>query len=318
MNNGLAFVFPGQGSQSVGMLSNLAEDFPVVTEVFAQASEALGFDLWSLCLDGPEERLNQTENTQPALLTASYAVWRAWEEQGGAKPELLAGHSLGEYTALICAEVLNFTDAVRLVADRGRLMQAAVPKGKGAMAAISGLDDEVIIEICGKATEDEVVSAANFNFPGQVVIAGDVRAMDRAIELAKAEGAKRVTLLSVSVPSHCRLMAPAAEKLEQRVNELKFAPAAIPVIQNVDARVRSNPEEIKQALILQLHQPVFWSRSIVSMCRQGIIRIIECGPGKVLRGLIRRIEKDIDCAGISDTDSLNAALSSINDTDERR
>ena len=291
MNNGLAFVFPGQGSQSVGMLSDLAENFPVVAEIFAMASAALGFDLWSLCLDGPEERLNQTENTQPALLAASYAVWRTWEEQDGARPSLLAGHSLGEYTALVCAGVLDFTDAVSLVADRGRFMQAAVPREEGAMAAIAGLDDETVTEICDRAAQDEVVSAANFNFPGQVVIAGNAKAMDRAIALAKEAGAKRATLLSVSVPSHCQLMAPAVDKLKQRVNELDFAPADIPVVQNVDARLRSDPEEIKQALILQLHQPVFWSRSIASMHRQGITKIIECGPGRVLSGLIRRIEK---------------------------
>ena len=308
MNRGLAFVFPGQGSQSVGMLSDLAENFSIVGDVFTIASEALGFDLWSLCLNGPGDQLNQTENTQPALLASGYAVWKVWEKQGGAKPALLAGHSLGEYTALVCAGVLEFSDAISLVADRGRFMQTVVPPDEGAMAAISGLDDGQVMDICSKAAQDEVVSVANFNFPGQVVIAGNIRAMKRAMALAKEAGAKRTTLLSVSVPSHCPLMAPAAEKLKHRMNEIDFSPADIPIVQNIDAQIRSDPEEIKQALISQLHQPVLWSRSIVSMNVQGIVKIIECGPGRVLSGLIRRIEKNIVCASVFDSASLNTAL----------
>ena len=308
MSSGLAFVFPGQGSQSVGMLSDLAEDFPIVADIFAEASTKLGYDLLSLCLNGPEERLNQTEFTQPALLTASYAIWRIWQEQGGLRPEFMAGHSLGEYTALVCAGVLDFTDAVGLMAERGRFMQEAVPRGAGSMAAISGLDDAAVIDVCARAAQDEVVSAANFNFPGQVVIAGTARAVERACTLAKETGARRVTPLTVSVPSHCRLMAPAADRLQRRVDEITFTPAVIPVVQNIDARARTDPDDIKQGLVLQLHRSVMWSKSITEIQQHGIIRIIECGPGKVLSGLIRRIDKDITCNSISDTVSLNAAL----------
>ena len=308
MSSGLAFVFPGQGSQSVGMLSDLAEDFPIVADIFAEASIKLGYDLLTLCLNGPEERLNQTEFTQPALLTASYAIWRIWQEQGGLRPEFMAGHSLGEYTALVCAGVLDFTDAVGLMAERGRFMQEAVPRGAGSMAAISGLDDAAVIDVCARAAQDEVVSAANFNFPGQVVIAGTAGAVERACTLAKETGARRVTPLTVSVPSHCRLMAPAADRLQRRVDEITFTPAVIPVVQNIDARARTDPDDIKQGLVLQLHRSVMWSKSITEIQQHGITRMIECGPGRVLSGLIRRIDKDITCTSISDTDSLNAVL----------
>lgn len=305
----LAFVFPGQGSQSVGMLSDLADNFPVVTGIFSAASEELDYDLLALCLDGPEEQLNRTEYTQPALLTASYAIWRAWHDRGGARPGFLAGHSLGEYTALVCAGVLDFVDAVGLVAERGRIMQDAVPHGTGAMAAVSGLDDAAVIDVCARAAGDEVVSAANFNFPGQVVIAGNTGAVDRACELAKTAGARRVTPLPVSVPAHCSLMAPAADRLQQRVNRVDFAPAAIPVVQNVDARARTDPDEIRQALMLHMHQPVLWSKCIGLMRDSGVGRMVECGPGKVLSGIIRRIDRDMNCSGIADTASLEAALS---------
>ena len=308
MSSGLAFVFPGQGSQSVGMLSDLAEDFPIVADIFAEASIKLGYDLLTLCLNGPEERLNQTEFTQPALLTASYAIWRIWQEQGGLRPEFMAGHSLGEYTALVCAGVLDFTDAVGLMAERGRFMQEAVPRGAGSMAAISGLDDAAVIDVCARAAQDEVVSAANFNFPGQVVIAGTAGAVERACTLAKETGARRVTPLTVSVPSHCRLMAPAADRLQRRVDEITFTPAVIPVVQNIDARARTDPDDIKQGLVLQLHRSVMWSKSITEIQQHGITRMIECGPGRVLSGLIRRIDKDITCTSISDTESLNAVL----------
>ncbi|MCY4364385.1 MAG: ACP S-malonyltransferase [Gammaproteobacteria bacterium] len=307
--DGLAFVFPGQGSQSVGMLSGLAENFPAVTGIFAEASARLDYDLLSLCLNGPEDKLNRTEYTQPALLTASYAIWRIWQDNGGARPGFLAGHSLGEYTALVCAEVLDFADAVELVADRGRIMQDAVPHGAGAMAAVSGLDDDTVIDVCAGAAQEEVVSAANFNFPGQVVIAGNAGAVERACDLAKKAGARRVTPLPVSVPAHCRLMLPAADRLQLRVNEIDFAPAAIPVVQNVDARARTDPGEIKEAMMLHMHQPVLWSKCIALMRDKGIGRIIECGPGRVLSGLIRRVDKNIACNGISDTASLDAALS---------
>ena len=291
------------------MLSDMAENFPVAADTFAEASAQLGYDLLSLCSNGPEETLNQTEYTQPALLTAGYAAWRVWLEQGGRHPAYVAGHSLGEYTALVCAGVIGFTDAVGLVADRGRLMQQAVPQGTGAMAAVSGLDDETVIDVCARAAQDEVVSAANFNFPGQVVIAGHSRAVERACALAKSAGARRVTPLPVSVPSHCSLMMPAAHQLQSRVDEINFKPAEIPVVQNVDAEARTDPGEIKQALVLQLHQSVLWSKCIAAMQRLGVTGMIECGPGKVLNGLIRRIDKHIVCAGISDTESLNQALS---------
>ena len=307
--DGLAFVFPGQGSQSVGMLSGLAENFPAVAGIFAEASARLDYDLLSLCLHGPEDKLNRTEYTQPALLTASYAIWRIWQDNGGARPGFLAGHSLGEYTALVCAGVLGFADAVELVADRGRIMQDAVPHGAGAMAAVSGLDDDTVIDVCAGAAQEEVVSAANFNFPGQVVIAGNAGAVERACELAKKAGARRVTPLPVSVPAHCRLMLPAADRLQLRVNEIDFAAAAIPVVQNVDARARTDPGEIKEAMMLHMHQPVLWSKCIALMRDKGIGRIIECGPGRVLSGLIRRVDKNIACNGMSDTASLDAALS---------
>ena len=305
----LAFVFPGQGSQSVGMLSGLAQDSPIVGETFAQASAKLGYDLLSLCLNGPETTLNRTEHTQPALLTAGYAVWRVWQERGGGSPAYLAGHSLGEYTALVCAGVVAFTDAVSLVAERGRFMQEAVPQGAGSMAALSGLDDETVIAVCEQAAQGDVVSAANFNFPGQVVIAGAARAVERACALAKTAGARRVTPLPVSVPSHCALMRPAAERLQQRMDDITFSPASIPVVQNVDAVTRTDPVAIKQALVLQLHQSVQWSECISAMQRHGVTRMIECGPGKVLSGLVRRIDRNISCAGIADTASLNTALS---------
>ena len=320
MAGNIAFVFPGQGSQSVGMTANLADNFPLTGRIFAEASAKLGYDLLSLCLDGPEEKLNRTEYTQPALLTAGYAAWRVWQEQGGSLPAYMAGHSLGEYTALVCAGAMNFTDAVALVAERGRFMQEAVPGGAGSMAAISGLDDEAVIDVCDEAARDEVVSAANFNFPGQVVIAGDAAAVARACKLAKESGARRVTPLPVSVPSHCRLMEPAAERLQLLVNEMTFTPAAIPVIQNVDAVARTGPDGIKQALVLQLHRSVLWSKCIMVMQQLGVTAMVECGPGKVLNGLIRRIDKNIACANISDTVSLNNALSvsSTDNTDLHR
>lgn len=315
MTGNIAFVFPGQGSQSTGMMAGLADNFPLTVDVFAEASAKLGYDLLSLCLNGPEEKLNRTEYTQPALLTASYAAWRIWREQGGPLPAYVAGHSLGEYTALVCAGAINFTDAVTLVAERGRLMQEAVPGGTGSMAAISGLDDETVIDVCAEAARDEVVSAANFNFPGQVVIAGDAAAVERACMLAKESGARRVTPLPVSVPSHCRLMEPAAQRLQLLVNEMTFSPAAIPVIQNVDAGVRTDPDGIKQALVLQLHRSVLWSKCVTVMQQLGVTVMVECGPGKVLNGLIRRINKNIVCANISDTISLNNALS-VSSTDD--
>ena len=311
MSDHLACVFPGQGSQSVGMLADLAARFPAVEETFAEASEGLGFELWPLCLKGPEAALNQTENTQPALLTAGVAVWRVWEQQGGARPALLAGHSLGEYTALVCAGALALPVAAQLVAARGRFMQDAVPAGAGAMAAIAGLEDEQAAAVCAQAAPEGGVWPSNFNCPGQVVIAGKSPAVARALDLAQEAGARRTARLPVSAPSHCPLMAPAAECLARHLETIPFAPASIPVVSNADARIRVDPEEIKQALIVQLSQPVQWVQCVQALRQQGVVKILECGPGKVLSGLIRRIDKTVICASGATADSLGAALSTL-------
>lgn len=305
----LAFVFPGQGAQSVGMLVELAQKFPVVSEVFDEAADVLKLDLWALCRDGPEQELNHTVNTQPALLSAGYAVWRVWRQCNGTAPTLLAGHSLGEYTALVCAGALRFRDAIRLVAERGRLMQEAAPPGVGAMLAIIGLDDARVTALCATATTAaEQVTPANFNSPGQVVIAGKAAAVRRAGQLAEQAGARRVVPLSVSVPSHCPLMLPAARQLERQIAELELTRAALPVVQNVDARARHEPQEIKQALVSQLHQPVLWTQSIIAMRDQGVARLVECGPGKTLCGLARRIDKTMRCHPAADPAALDSAL----------
>jgi [acyl-carrier-protein] S-malonyltransferase len=304
----LAMVFPGQGSQSVGMLSALARDFPQVTRTFKEAGEVLGYDLWNLVTEGPEAELNRTDRTQPAMLTAGVAVWRVWRAQGGALPAVTGGHSLGEYTALVCAGALDFVDAVTLVAERGRCMQEAVPAGSGAMAAILGLDDARIVEVCARAAERGVVAAVNFNSPGQVVIAGDIAAVQHAIDLAKADGAKRAVPLPVSVPSHCALMRPAAERLAERLRRTELRPPGIPVIQNVDVTAHAAPDAIREALERQLYSPVQWVKTIEKMHADGIRRIIELGPGKVLAGLCRRINKELETGAVYDPESLNAAL----------
>ncbi len=304
----LAFVFPGQGSQSVGMLSELAGQTQVIRTTFQEASDTLGYDLWDLVQNGPEEKLNSTEITQPALLTAGVAVWRAWQEQNGAAPVFLAGHSLGEYSALVCAEALNFSDAVSLVADRGRFMQEAVAVGTGSMAAVMGLDEDALTAVCEQAAEGAIISCANFNSPGQIVIAGEKLAVERAAELAKAAGAKRAIILSVSVPSHCALMKPAAERLQQRLNELEITTPKLPVIHNVDASGHSSPEEIRTALVEQLYKPVRWIDVVNTMAEQGVDAVVECGPGKVLAGLCKRINKSLDCKPVFDPDSLSKAL----------
>lgn len=307
----LAFVFPGQGSQSTGMLAELATAHPVVTETFAQASEVLGYDLWQVVQAGPVEELNQTTVTQPAMLAAGVAVWRVWQSQSELKPALLAGHSLGEYTALVCSGVIAFEDAIKLVAERGRLMQEAVPAGEGAMAAILGLDDDIVIDTCERASLGEVVSAVNFNSPGQVVIAGQKSAVERAVEIAKDEGAKRALLLPVSVPSHCSLMTPAAEQLLSQMAEINFNAPEIPVLNNVDVKPESDPEAIRQALARQLYSPVRWVETIEMMSRQGVENIVECGPGKVLAGLNRRIVKSMTAKPVFDTASLAKALEEL-------
>lgn len=306
-----AFVFPGQGSQSVGMLAGLAAQFPLVRETFAEASDALGYDLWRIAQEGPDEQLNQTHITQPAMLAGGVAVWRVWQAQGGAMPTVMAGHSLGEYSALVAAGSLRFSDAVTLVADRGRFMQEAVPAGVGAMAAILGLDDDQVIAVCAEASQGEVVSAVNFNSPGQVVVAGHAGAVERAVVLAKAAGAKRALVLPVSVPSHCSLMAPAAERLAERLASIEIAAPSIPVINNVDVKAESTAAAIRDALRRQLFMPVRWVEVIQAMGAQGVATIVECGPGKVLVGLNKRINKEMATFETLDPDSLMKALETL-------
>jgi [acyl-carrier-protein] S-malonyltransferase len=304
----LGFIFPGQGSQSLGMLAALAEAYPVVQETFTAASDVLGFDLWQLVQHGPEEKLNETQNTQPALLTASVATWRVWNDKQGAQPTVMAGHSLGEYSALVCAGAIKFEDAVSLVAKRGEYMQQAVPAGEGAMAAILGLSDEQVKSACNDAAQGEVVSAVNFNAPGQVVIAGKATAVDRAIELCKEAGAKRAVKLAVSAPSHCELMVPAAERLMEELHSIEIHSPAIPVLNNVDVITEADPDKIRDALKRQLCNPVRWVETIQTMHADGIDRLIECGPGKVLVGLNKRIEKTMVALPIFSPETIDEAL----------
>lgn len=306
-----AALFPGQGSQSVGMLAELADAYPSVKQTYDEASEVLGFDLWDLVQNGPDTELNRTHNTQPAMLAAGVAVWRVWNEAGGERPEAMAGHSLGEFTALVCAGALSFKDAISLVAERGRLMQEAVPEGMGAMAAILGLDDEIVIDLCSKAAQGDVVQAVNFNSPGQVVIAGSSDAVDRAISLATEAGAKRAIRLPVSVPSHCDLMKPAADKLAEQLKAIEISSPEIPVIHNVDAAKHSDPDEIRAALSQQLYQPVRWVESVQKIAADGLSEMVEMGPGKVLMGLSRRIDRSITCMPVQDPGGLNKALKKI-------
>ncbi|EOW6614178.1 ACP S-malonyltransferase [Vibrio fluvialis] len=301
-----AIVFPGQGSQAVGMLAELGEQYDVVKQTFAEASDALGYDLWALVQNGPAEDLNQTFRTQPALLASSVAIWRVWQELGLEQPEVLAGHSLGEYSALVCAGVIDFKAAIKLVELRGQLMQEAVPAGTGAMYAIIGLDDAAIAKACEEAAQGDVVSPVNFNSPGQVVIAGQKDAVERAGTLCKEAGAKRALPLPVSVPSHCALMKPAAEKLAVALEELAFNTPQIPVINNVDVVAETDPAKIKDALVRQLHSPVRWTEGVEKMAELGIEKLIEVGPGKVLTGLTKRIVKTLDAAAVNDIASLEA------------
>jgi len=313
-----AFLFPGQGSQSIGMLSGLAEQFPEVGESFAIASQVLGFDLWAVCQDGPVERLNQTEVTQPAMLAAGIATWRAWKSLGGFNPDYFAGHSLGEYSALVAAGSLEFADALALVAERGRLMQSATPENAGAMAAVLGLEDDILSDICAAAAQGQVVSCANFNSPGQIVIAGDKAAVERACQLAGEAGARRTIPLAVSVPSHCALMRSAAEKLFEVLAGLVVVPGKIPVIHNVDVKVynikvhdikvHNGADGIRNALVRQLSQPVQWAASIQKLIGEGITRFAECGPGRVLCGLNRRISRDISSVALITRDNLAETL----------
>ncbi len=312
----LAFVFPGQGSQSVGMLAEIAEVQPQVQATYEAASEVLGYDLWRLVQGGPEGELNLTRNTQSALLCAGVALWRVWTDRGGPQPEVMAGHSLGEYTALVCAEAIVFEDAVGLVAERGRLMQEAVPAGSGAMAAVLGLDDDQVQQICWEAAQGEVVSAANFNAPGQVVVAGHKAAVERAVELAKRAGARRAVILPVSVPSHCALMEPAAAQLKNALDRLRIDTPKVAVIHNTDASAHDNPQDIRQALAKQLYRPVRWVESIQTMASQGVQTWVECGPGKVLAGLNKRIERAMPVFPVFDPKSLQVALEALHELGE--
>jgi [acyl-carrier-protein] S-malonyltransferase len=305
-----AFVFPGQGSQSIGMLQALAQSEPLVEQTFAEASAVLGYDLWQLCQHGPADQLASTDRTQPAMLTAGVATWRVWRKHGGGMPAAMAGHSLGEYTALVCAGVLDFRSAVALVKFRGEAMQAAVPAGQGAMAAIIGLEDADIEVACREAAQSEVVQAANFNSPGQVVIAGHVSAVDRAIALLKVKGAKRAIKLPVSVPSHTALMQSAAASLEERLHAVELKSAEVADIYTVEVRKHADAASIRRALVEQLVSPVRWTQTIQAMVASGVRVIIECGPGRVLTGLNRRIEKskEIEMLAIEDAESLQRAL----------
>jgi len=303
LRENLAFIFPGQGSQAVAMLSDFSEN-NIVQSTFEEASQALGYDLWQLVAQGPAEQLNQTNHTQPALLTASVALWRVWQAQSPVLPSMFAGHSLGEYSALVCAGVLSLSDGVKLVEKRGEYMQECVPAGVGAMAAVIGLDDQAIIDACAQAQDNEVVSAVNFNSPGQVVIAGHKAAVERAGALCKAAGAKRVLPLPVSVPSHCALMADAAKKLSVDLEAISFNPPQINIINNVDVTVETSPEAIKLALVRQLYSPVRWSETVVKLGEQGVNQLVELGPGKVLQGLTKRINKSISCVSLNTLDTL--------------
>ena len=302
-----AMVFPGQGSQTVGMLEELAGDYPIVQETFKQASEVLGYDLWQLVQEGPAEELNKTWQTQPALLTASVAVYRVWQQKyPELKPEVMAGHSLGEYSALVCAGVLDFQDAVKLVELRGKLMQQAVPEGTGAMYAIIGLDNDAIINACKQAEQGEVVSAVNFNSPGQVVIAGAKAAVERAAALCKEAGAKRALPLAVSVPSHCALMKPAADQLSVSLESITLKAPVVAVLNNVDVKAETDAVAIRNALVRQLYSPVRWTETVEKMAQNGVEVLVEVGPGKVLNGLAKRIVDSLQAVSVNDVKSLDS------------
>jgi [acyl-carrier-protein] S-malonyltransferase len=306
----LAFVFPGQGSQSVGMMSAFAKISPVIAATFAEASQVLGYDLWKRCQEGPPEALNATECTQPAMLTAGVATYRLWRERGGAVPVAMAGHSLGEFTALVAAGCLEFGVAVDVVKFRAEAMQTAVPHGEGAMAAIIGLEDIDVQAACREAADTGVVEAVNFNAPGQVVIAGTVAAVARAIEIATGKGARRALPLPVSVPAHSSLMGPAAERLRERLTGVPFAAASGIAVYGVDVKTHAQPDQIRASLVKQLHTPVYWAATVRTLIGAGATRIVECGPGKILTGLNRRIDKnrDLKMLALEDAQSLDDAL----------
>ncbi|KGM55498.1 malonyl CoA-ACP transacylase [Lysobacter daejeonensis GH1-9] len=304
----LAFVFPGQGSQSLGMLGELAALDPVVQSAFAEASEGAGVDLWVLSQNGPEEQLNQTEFTQPALLASGVAAWRLWQARGGARPAVLAGHSLGEYSALVAAGVLSLHDAARLVRLRGQLMQAAAPAGTGAMAAVLGAEDALVQEVCDSVSADEVVVPANFNSPGQIVIGGHAAAVDKALAVLGERGVRKAVKLAVSVPSHTPLMREAANRLGEAMADLAWHTPVLPVVQNVDAEVHEGAEAIRDALVRQLYLPVQWTGCVQALAARGVTRVAECGPGKVLAGLVKRIDKSLDARAIGMPSDFESAL----------
>lgn len=308
MKASLAFVFPGQGSQAVGMLAEIGAAQSIVVDTFTEASDALGYDLWALTQQGPADVLNQTDKTQPAILTASIALWRLWAEQSAVQPAYLAGHSLGEYSALVAANSVSLADAVRLVERRGQLMQAAVPAGTGGMAAILGLDDADVQAACAEAAEGEVVSAVNFNSPGQVVIAGAAAAVERAIEACKARGARRAMALPVSVPSHCALMQPAAEQFAESLAAIEWQQPSIALVQNVSAEIVTDLAVLEKNLLAQLYSPVRWVESMVCLAAQGVTDVVECGPGKVLSGLNKRCIKGVNTYNLDSPEAFAAAV----------
>jgi [acyl-carrier-protein] S-malonyltransferase len=312
MSKKFAITFPGQGSQSVGMLADLADAYPVVLDTFAEGSDALGIDLWRLSKEGPIEQLNETQNTQPVLLCAGMGVMRVLESQLSKQPVVMAGHSLGEYTALVAAGVLGLADATRLVAMRGRFMQEAVPVGTGAMAAILGLDDQQVKDVCVEGAQGQVAEAVNFNSPGQVVVAGNAEAIARVADLAKAAGARRALILDVSVPSHCALMKPAAERLAEAMQNLSFNAPRVPVLHNVNVGEANGSTEIQRLLVEQLFRPVRWVETVQAIRARGAEVVLEAGPGKVLAGLIKRIDKSLPALPVFDPASLDNAMESIN------
>lgn len=307
----LGLIFPGQGSQKVGMLSDLARNHSVILETFNEASDVLLYDLWDLSQNGTKEDIMLTERTQPLLLTASIAIWRLWCQLGGPSPSYMAGHSLGEWSALVCSDVINFDDAVRLVRKRGAYMQDAVPLGEGAMAAVIGLDDEAIKIACLESCKGQEVAAVNFNSPGQVVIAGNTEAVDRAMIRCKHAGAKRILPIPVSAPFHTNLMKPAAEKLSKDINTVKFSAPTIPIVHNVNAKIQSEPESIKKLMIEQIFKPVLWVDCVETMANEGVTDIVECGTGKVLSGLCKRINSSLQTYSTEDASLLSQTLSSL-------
>lgn len=311
MNKQLAFVFPGQGSQSVGMLADLNNAFPVVKKTFDEASEVFGRDMWALAQQGPEQELAQTEITQPIMLIAGVAAWRAWCEASDIRPALMAGHSLGEYTAYVCGEAISLADGVALVKRRGELMRDACPGGKGKMAAILGMEDDELKAVCAEAAQGEVVQAVNFNAPGQVVIAGHSTAVDRAIELAKQKGARKAMPLAVSVPCHSDLMRAASEELAAKLASTQINKPVIPVVNNIDAQIELNPERIREKLIVQLYSPVLWVDSVKTMAAQSITKVVECGPGKVLSGMNKRIVRELEVFNVLDMASLETTRTAL-------